>query len=382
MMNVQGISGLSDVVLPDDPMDLYELSQQRRTEAGDQVAIDALDLSERAAQPYDERGFFLNLPEVCLIHLMAYLIVPSFRNLSETSKESCQKLKAIFMPKDQWINNLTPLSIGKRFILESLERSQKELEERLQIFDQARIFTNDIMAAVEMSRGGIRQGLSYGVFEGSFYRFSLHLLSMIKAFEDYNRTAPQNKKLTLKGMFDHYAKDRQSILETVEKGADYVDQMSFSGIVVPLEFAKLQSLPKLWFLIANGPYLFQSLLFTFVHLKELNLEGEIYELLPDIKNLKQLEVLDVRDKLESLPSEIGELSSLRELYLMDNKSLATLPDSIIQLKLKVLDITASGIQFLNLSNQMCLWIKGIADFKGYTPVVRFSPRYPRDLDDI
>lgn len=381
MMRLTGASSVQHADMPDDQMDLDESVQSRQSDGQDQVVVDAMDLCERVAQPYDARGFFLNLPANVLRCCLTFMTMTSFRNLSETSKESHQRLMDLFHFYTGLIDSLSPRYLGRRFILENLDRDQKEIKERLTVFEVARVFIGDMLCATKMTtKNEIRDALSYGLFEGSLYRFSLHLLSLIKAFEDYNRTAlaaPDQKNQRLKWMLETYVSDKKSILEAVEKGVDEVEQISAQGIVVPPEFAELRALPKLWFQIINWRYPLQCILYTFVYLKELNLEGEIYELLPEIRNLKQLEVLEVRKKLKSLPSEIGELSSLKELYLMDNKSLATLPDSITQLKLNVFDIRDSGIRLTHLSKEVREWTKGISEFKIQVPDhVRFVRQYP------
>ena len=383
-MRLTGVSGAQHANMLDVSMDLDEAAQPRHTEAADQLAIDAMDLCERVVQPYDDRGFFLNLPEVCLIHLMTYLVVPSLKNLSETSKESCQKLKAIFMPKDQWMNSLTPLSIGKRFILESLERSQKEIEERLQIFDLARIFTNDIMAALEMSRGEIRQGLSYALFEGSLYRFSFHLLSLKKAFEAYNQTAQhQLERCTLKGFFQDYRLDREVIRKAVQKGrVNFTDLFVFNSIVTPPEFSQMRFLTELYCRWRSRVSVIPQVLYSFTQLTELSLSGGFEDISDDIQKLTQLTKLDLMSsKLESLPAEIGELVHLRELSLAGCERLKSLPESIIRLKLETLNLTLSGIVIENLPVSVQQWIRCIP--RVHMVVARAEPRgsfHPRDLE--
>jgi hypothetical protein len=365
MTYLNGISAASNVVLSD-PMDVDEAVGSRYTESQDQITLADKALSERAAQLYGEKGFFLSLPEVCLIRLMTYLILPSFRNLSETSKESHQRLMAIFQPKDQWMNQLTPLQLGKRFILENLEKSQGEIEEKLLILNQARIFTNDIMDAEPMSRGEIRQGLSYGLFEGSLYRFSLHLLALKKAREGYNQALQLDKKLTLKNMFKHYDADRQSILKAVQRGtAKITDLFSLKSLVTPPEISQMRSFTELHCFFGGSVHKIPMEIYSFTQLTELSLMGEFRDVLADIQNLKQLTYLTLSSShLQSLPPEIGELPQLKDLHLPACSKLRNLPESFVHLKLQVLNITMSGIVVVNLSGPLQSWIQSIRDLRG------------------
>lgn len=366
MTYLNGISGPAGMTPINDPMDLDNPVQPRRAESMDQDALAEKALSERVAVLYGEKGFFLALSESVLIHLMTFMNPSSFRNLTETSKETHQTVMALFQVKHHSID--CPFNLGVRFTLESLERDQSEISEKILIFDEARIVTNDIMAAVEMTRGEIRVALSYGFFEGSLYRFSQHLLALKRAREAYNSTAPQDQQITLKRMFENYDQDRKSIEEAFNRGkTNCIHPITLRGLVIPPEFSKLKTLSKLFYQSFESYTAFPKEIFTFIQLKKLSLKFSRRFSLEGIGNLKRLEYFNLEGKLESLPSEIGNLPNLRKLSLGGCLGLKTLPDSIVHLKLDMLNITGLNIVIENLSPSVQEWLDKIPDLRKRSP---------------
>lgn len=91
---------------------------------------------------------------------------------------------------------------------------------------------------------------------------------------------------------------------------------------------------------------------TLSHLKELSLEDNLLESLPeDLGNLRNLQYLNLRmNRLESLPENLENLHQLREAHL-DNNRLSSLPLSLLKSSAETLEILSLNENSISLLPQ-------------------------------
>jgi len=110
----------------------------------------------------------------------------------------------------------------------------------------------------------------------------------------------------------------------------------------------------------------------FKNLTELYLAANYLKTVPkEIGSLTKLRILDLGwNRLESLPAEIGQLTKLEHLELAGNRGLASLPDSILNLReLNYLSLTDTSIEKLPEG------VKNLPKLK----ILHFNPPQPIDV---